>query len=230
MMQPGDIVSYIDMCREEGASLQRGMNYRLKGGMSVVLMSIRAGAPYSDKVEEDGRVLIYEGHDAAREKDGQDPKKADQPSRTSSGTITQNGLFFQAAKRAEVGGEVEQVRVYEKLKAGIWSFNGVFNLTDAWQQKVGRRKVFRFRLDLTVDPSEDRTREADELTHDRIIPTSVKLAVWKRDKGRCVLCAKSDNLHFDHIIPFSKGGTSLKVENVQLLCARHNLVKHDRIE
>ena len=35
---------------------------------------------------------------------------------------------------------------------------------------------------------------------------------------------------FDHIIPFSKGGTSLKADNVQLLCARHNLEKRDRIE
>lgn len=38
-----------------------------------------------------------------------------------------------------------------------------------------------------------------------------------------------DNLHFDHILPFSKGGTSLKSENIQLLCARHNLQKSDKI-
>jgi hypothetical protein len=37
----------------------------------------------------------------------------------------------------------------------------------------------------------------------------VKLAVWKRDKGSCVLCGSTKNLHFDHILPFSKGGTSL---------------------
>ena len=34
---------------------------------------------------------------------------------------------------------------------------------------------------------------------------------------------------FDHIVPVAKGGTSLVVENVQLLCARHNLQKSDRI-
>lgn len=40
----------------------------------------------------------------------------------------------------------------------------------------------------------------------------------------------TDNLHFDHILPFSKGGgTSLKVENIQLLCAKHNLEKRDKI-
>jgi 5-methylcytosine-specific restriction endonuclease McrA len=39
-----------------------------------------------------------------------------------------------------------------------------------------------------------------------------------------------DNLHFDHIIPFSKGGSSLVAVNIQLLCARHNLKKRDKIE
>jgi 5-methylcytosine-specific restriction endonuclease McrA len=63
----------------------------------------------------------------------------------------------------------------------------------------------------------------------RIIPTPIKIAVWKRDKGRCVLCGRADELHFDHLLPFSKGGTSLRAENVQLLCARHNLSKADRI-
>jgi 5-methylcytosine-specific restriction endonuclease McrA len=57
----------------------------------------------------------------------------------------------------------------------------------------------------------------------------VKLAVWKRDGGRCIQCGSSDNLHFDHVIPYSLGGSSLRAENIQLLCARHNLQKHDAI-
>jgi 5-methylcytosine-specific restriction endonuclease McrA len=64
----------------------------------------------------------------------------------------------------------------------------------------------------------------------RIIPTSVKLEVWMRDGGRCVTCGATDELHFDHIVPFSKGGTSLKAENIQLLCARHNLEKSAKIQ
>ena len=66
--------------------------------------------------------------------------------------------------------------------------------------------------------------------HNRMIPPQVKLEVWKRDKGKCVICGSNDNLHFDHIIPFSKGGSSLVAENIQLLCARHNIAKRDRIE
>ena len=67
------------------------------------------------------------------------------------------------------------------------------------------------------------------MEHTRLVPMPVKLGVWQRDRGRCVMCGSEDNLHFDHIIPFSRGGSSLTANNVQLLCARHNLEKRDRI-
>ncbi|HEX9998679.1 MAG TPA: HNH endonuclease signature motif containing protein [Abditibacterium sp.] len=38
---PGDVISYLEMCGAESAHLQRGMNFRLRGGLSVVLMSTR---------------------------------------------------------------------------------------------------------------------------------------------------------------------------------------------
>ena len=63
---PGDIISHAEMCIEEGVSLQRGMNFRIKGGTTVILMSLRKGAPYADRVEDDGEILIYEGHDVPR--------------------------------------------------------------------------------------------------------------------------------------------------------------------
>ena len=63
--EPGQVISYFEMCNEEKTSLQRGMNYKLRGQQSIVLMSLRHDAPYADRVEEEGRVLIYEGHDEA---------------------------------------------------------------------------------------------------------------------------------------------------------------------
>ena len=84
--------------------------------------------------------------------------------------------------------------------------------------------------DKTIDQKEKRITELKDLDHNRMIPTSVKLDVWKRDKGQCTQCGSKDNLHFDHILPYSKGGTSLKAENIQLLCARHNLQKRDKIQ
>jgi HNH endonuclease len=132
-------------------------------------------------------------------------------------------------KRKARGRPPERVRVYEKIHSGIWSYNGMFHLVDSWTEQDKYRSVFKFRL---VAVEEDEDSKADSRTpapRRRIIPTSVKLAVWKRDGGRCVKCGASDELHFDHDLPWSKGGTSITEENVQLLCARHNLQKHDRI-
>jgi hypothetical protein len=231
-IRPGDIISHTEMCLEEGVSLQRGMNFRLKGGTSVILMSLRKGAPYADRVEQNGEILIYEGHDS-QSNWVQHPKLADQPYYSPTGTITENGKFFEAADRYKSGqAQAELVKVYEKIKDGIWVYNGVFELMDAWIEKVEDRMVFKFKLqitDQTVDAREQRATELKDLDHNRMIPTSVKLAVWKRDKGQCVQCGSKDNLHFDHILPYSKGGTSLKAENIQLLCARHNLSKSNSI-
>ena len=45
-----------------------------------------------------------------------------------------------------------------------------------------------------------------------------------------IFVGAADELHFDHVLPFSRGGTSLTASNVQLLCARHNLQKSAKIE
>lgn len=230
MPRPGDIISYLEMSMEEGINLQRGMNFRLRGKTTIILMSVRQGAPYADRIEENGKVLIYEGHDIPNLKEGPNPKKVDQEMFTPSGSLTENGKFFEAAQKYKRGIQpAEQVKVYEKLRAGIWVYNGIFKLVDAWLEESNARKVFKFRLELVNEPVTQEKQE-DELDHGRIIPSEVKLAVWKRDKGKCVICGSSENLHFDHIIPYSKGGSSLVAENIQLLCAKHNLAKHDKIE
>ena len=229
---PGDIISYFEMCQTEGYSLQRGMNFRVNEGVCVFLMSLRKGSPYADRVEENGQVLIYEGHDAQKNW-ALNPKNMDQPKYSPVGTITENGKFYEVAEKYRQGVQsAELVKVYEKIKDGIWVYNGVFELLDAWLEDSASRKVFKFKLKITdrsIDLKERREKETKGLDHNRMIPTSVKLAVWKRDKGKCIQCGSSDNLHFDHILPYAKGGTSLKIENIQLLCARHNLQKSDKI-
>lgn len=230
MFESGEVISYLDMCQAEEASLQRGMNFRMRREVSVLLMSQRPGAVYTDRVEDQGRVLVYQGHDAPQERGGPDARLLDQPVRTPSGGLTQNGLFFEAALAASKGrGKAERVRVYEKIRTGIWVFNGTFHLVDAWTEAQGTRSVFKFKLVLEdEDTSSDGS--PSHLVHSRLIPSSVKLAVWQRDKGACVLCGSRQNLHFDHVIPFAKGGSSLVESNIQLLCASHNLAKRDRIE
>jgi hypothetical protein len=228
MVKAGDVISYLDLCKEEGVNLQRGMNFHLHNKLSVILMSLRTGSPYMDKIEENGKVLIYEGHDIPAHQGGRNPKIVDQPMTNPSGSLSQNGLFFSAAtnyKLKNIGPEL--VKVYEKIRPGVWVYNGIFRLVGAKQEISEGRKVFKFRLELT---DENPSTELISIDHNRIIPSHIKIEVWKRDKGHCVICGSSDNLHFDHIIPYSKGGSSLVSENIQLLCARHNIAKRDKIE
>jgi hypothetical protein len=228
--KPGDILAYLDMCQVEGVNLQRGMNFHLKPDYSLILMSIRPGAPYADQVSDEGKVLIYEGHNVPKTKGIKDPKELDQPMVTGNGKLTQNGLFHAAAKGYQNGKNLpERVKVYEKLRNGIWVYNGIFHLLDSQIKPSEGRKVFKFRLKLASN-QEIEQNETLELEHNRTIPSSVKAEVWKRDGGKCVTCGSTNNLHSDHIIPFSKGGSSLVPENIQLMCARHNLAKRDKIE
>jgi hypothetical protein len=206
------------------------MHFHLRPDLSVLLMSQRSNAPYKDSVEENGKVLIYEGHDAPRRKGAPDSKTIDQPRSTSNSILTRNGLFEQAALEAKNGKrQPEVVAVYEKIHIGIWAFNGFFRLTDCWQHSDGLRSVFKFRLEL-ADDLDIKAATENTLPQTRMIPSMVKLEVWKRDAGRCVICAATDNLHFDHDLPYSKGGSSLTAKNIRLLCARHNLSKSDKIQ
>lgn len=60
------------------------------------------------------------------------------------------------------------------------------------------------------------------------ISEEVRFEVWRRDGGKCVICGSQKNLEFDHIIPFSKGGSST-ARNIQLLCQDCNRKKSDKI-
>jgi hypothetical protein len=221
-----EVIPYLEMCQRETASLQRGMNFNLGRGYSVILMSVRPNAPYRDQFDEDGASVIYEGHDVPRSATS-NPKLVDQCDSTPSGRRTQNGMFWDAALSYRKGEQPpHQVKIYEKIHQGIWSYNGLFHLVDAWLEQSGERSVFKFRLN-AIDASDD-VENANQLVlqeHRRLIPTPVKIDVWNRDRGMCVICGATTELHFDHVLPYSKGGTSLTAQNVQLLCARHNLSK-----
>jgi hypothetical protein len=86
-----NVISYLEMCRREGTSLQAGMNFVLGGNHSVILMSLRANAPYRDRLEDSGTILIYERHDQPKGADCANPKIVDQPDQYPSESLTRNG-------------------------------------------------------------------------------------------------------------------------------------------
>jgi hypothetical protein len=207
------------------------MNFRLNSSYSVILMSQRTNAPYHDRIHSDGVTIEYEGHDLPRRSHDHNPKQEDQAGTFPSGRLTQNGLFAKAVENYKMGTKsAELVKVYEKIFPGVWSLKGFFDLTDYKIVPDGKRNVYRFVLTL----SDKRARASDQALnnpeHTRLIPSEVKKEVWKRDGGKCVICNDAKNLHFDHDLPFTKGGTSLTANNVRLLCMKHNLAKSAKIE
>lgn len=227
-----DILSYREMCDTENVqTLQRGMNYRLNPLYSVILMSQRTNAPYTDKIYDDGITIEYEGHDVLRKGYFHNPKTEDQIELFPSGNLTQNGLFIKAINEYKNGErKPELVKVYEKIMNGVWSLKGIFELIEYKTINDGQRNVYRFILKLTnLNMISNNEKGKIELSQTRLIPSEIKKEVWKRDQGKCVLCGEVKNLHFDHDLPFSKGGTSLSAKNVRLLCMIHNLQKSDKI-
>lgn len=71
--------------------------------------------------------------------------------------------------------------------------------------------------------------EFESSDRSRYIPYYVKNVVWERDGGRCVKCGSTVGLQWDHDIPFSKGGANT-IENIQILCAKCNIEKRDKIQ
>ncbi|MEC9307965.1 MAG: HNH endonuclease [Chloroflexota bacterium] len=198
-------------------------------------MSVRKGSPYTDYISEDGRVVRYEGLDVPSNL-ADIPKLVDQPMYTPSGGLTQNGKFYDAALKATQNRIYHSVRIYQKMTKGVWVDNFFFNLIDADILDDKNRKVFRFTLHATdeipegVETGNTSDQDLGNSSHPRIIPSYVIQEVWKRDKGQCVICQSKDNLHYDHYLPYSEGGSSLDANNIRILCAMHNLQKSNKIQ
>ena len=212
---------------EGGIHLQKGMNFGIRGSYSIVLMSVEKNAPYADEMLSDG-IIKYEGHDARVSIEKK--KITDQPIANATGTLTENGKFIQAAESFKEGRrEAAKIRVYRKLRKGIWVDMGFYDLVDAFTEYDGKRNVFKFLLKPNFGEFDPEVAENIDLAHNRYIPGKVMQEVYLRDNGKCVECGSEDNLHYDHKIPFSKGGSSKDAKNIQLLCARHNLSKGDKL-
>jgi len=53
--------------------------------------------------------------------------------------------------------------------------------------------------------------------------------IFSKDNFRCVLCGSEDRLTIDHVIPITKGGSSLD-SNLRTLCHQCNMMKGSRID
>lgn len=229
MSNSSPIISYSELVTKEKENLQKGMNFR-RNKTSIFLMSTRKNAPYKDSWDPKNNTLIYEGHDAPGGSMN-DKKSVDQPMKTPLGHLTENGKFYKSAQDYK-NGIVDKplpIQIYEKIQSGVWFDKGVFELIDCSIENDGNRNVFRFYLKPSSKDIPDYVGDEDYI-HERLIPSHVKVEVFKRDKGKCILCGEESGLHYDHILPYSKGGRSDNKNNIQIMCARHNLKKSNKIE
>ena len=156
-------------------------------------MSRRPNAPYADDLSSDEQVLFYEGHDIGRTRSTPNPKTIDQPRINANGRPTENGKFASWVDALKAGRVSPAIfRVYEKMRPGIWTDRGLYLLKDYDYPLVNDRRVFKFRLEQAPFDSSDRNESAPtDLKFSRQIPSSIKQHVYKRDKGKCVMCARN---------------------------------------
>ena len=113
-------------------------------------------------------------------------------------------------------------KIYFLLMIGFFSYLGAFFVYVAF-------KAIFYKSDKIIEQKEEIIKEVyDRPVRSRRISQDVKDKVWNRDGGKCVQCGSNENLEFDHIIPFSKGGANT-YRNLQLLCESCNRSKSDKI-
>lgn len=214
-----EILTHDEMCRKENTGLQKGINFNMGDRHSIILMSRATDATYHDEFQENNTVLIYDGHNATKS-EGIDPKSVDQPERTPSGTLTQNGKFHQAAQQFKIGDRTaERVKVYEKMQSDRWIYHGIFLLTDSWIHNDGIRNVFKFKLNAT-DDTQFTVKEADKIKQRTMIPSNIMIEVLEKYDCKCAECGSENNLSFIH-----DGTNSISSDNVKIVCEKHNSEK-----
>jgi hypothetical protein len=126
------------------------------------------------------------------------------------------------------------------LRWGTWmkaleAFVNKMNQTDGGDDDAGAASTNGAPQSRPLNPAEGPNRFFSD-GEKRDIKLGLRWKVFRRDRFRCVKCGASpatdptcEQLHADHIIPFSKGGKTV-LQNLQTLCQRCNLGKGNRSE
>jgi hypothetical protein len=119
----------------------------------------------------------------------------------------------------------EDVWLYQDA---IYGFNGLFSHDE--QKLLILENADKERKKFEKLKNRFSGKESEEIKYERArIPEEVRIAVWRRDQGKCARCGNRENLEYDHIVPVSKGGGNT-ARNIELLCQDCNRSKGNRIE
>jgi len=125
---------------------------------------------------------------------------------------------------------------YDEMKPPLSKYNGSIyrqkNRFGTWRKAleafVEYINSYEDKIDDTI--AEEKVEEKGKIYKHKTKRTPserLKVQVLMRDGNKCKLCGitvTGDNIHFDHIKPWSKGGETV-FKNLQVLCSKHNLAK-----
>jgi hypothetical protein len=151
-------------------------------------------------------------------------------------SISEKELF---KNMEEVWVKLGEKPIYRKMRRPLSKYNAA-----PYRDKYGtRRKALEAFVEyMNKEPDETPIMEEAETTNvesikekeivfkhktKRTPSSTLNEKVLMRDGNKCRLCGitlTGENIHFDHMKPLSKGGETT-LENLQILCAEHNLAK-----
>lgn len=112
----------------------------------------------------------------------------------------------------------------------VWSYDESIEMREVFDKIAKLYELSRGNLS-QLSPYEQRRLLEDDTATAAVVRLarlplveSVRHEVWRRDQGKCVQCGSKEKLEFDHIIPFSRGGSDT-ARNIQLLCELCNRTK-----
>ena len=128
----------------------------------------------------------------------------------------------------------EVAKPLSKYSSGAYTYRfGTFRKAlQAFVDYIGDEEVIQPKEEKEITPHfHSNTKDSIINKHKtkRNISSRLKVQVLIRDGNKCKLCGVTitgKDIHFDHIKPWSKGGETV-LENLQVLCAEHNLAKGD---
>jgi 5-methylcytosine-specific restriction endonuclease McrA len=158
-------------------------------------------------------------------------------------TADANGMSLEQRYRIEFTATREFMRKLQTMKALLYlrypcgiGFAELFELTmDRYIDRNDPDKRLRRRRLKEEQKATQRSRARTRRKRSRHIPVATRDDIRDRDGGRCtfvgsdgVRCDATKDLQIDHIRPFAQGGQTA-VNNLRLLCGKHNRLEAERV-